>query len=111
MLRKTKEKEAEFKIRLRIKGYDHRIVERSCRQIIDLAYSFGVKIKGPVPLPTEIHKFTVLRSSFVKKDSREQFEMRIHKRLIEIQNPPRRLIDALQNLTLPAGVDVEIKVL
>jgi len=111
MAKKKKEEEAKFRIRLKIKGYDHRIVERSCRQIIDLAYSFGAKIKGPVPLPTEIHKFTVLRSSFVKKDSREQFEMRVHKRLIEIENPPRRLIDSLQNLTLPAGVDVEIKVL
>ncbi len=122
MLRKekeTKEKEKKDKeekeqnslprLRIKIKAYDHRLIDNSARQIVENALRYGVKVIGPIPLPTEIKKFTVNRSTFVHKDAREQFEMRIHKRLIDIINPTHRLIDSLQNLNLPAGVDIEIK--
>ncbi len=97
------------KIRIKLKAYDHRILDQSARQIVETALRFGSEVLGPVPLPTEIRKYTVNRSTFVHKDAREQFEMRVHKRLIEIKNPTSRVIDALTNLTLPAGVDIEIK--
>ena len=108
---KTVAKDQEVKSRLRIKlqSYDHKVVDTSTRQIIETALRYGAEISGPVPLPTEIHKYTVNRSSFIHKDAREQFEMRIHKRLIEILNPNPKIIDALTNLNLPAGVDIEIK--
>ena len=96
-------------LRIKIKAYDHRVIDNSARQIIDNALRQGAKVIGPIPLPTEIKKFTVNRSTFIHKDAREQFEMRIHKRLIEISNPNHRIIDGLQNLNLPAGVDIEIK--
>lgn len=103
--------EPEIKTRLRIKllAYDPKVIDNSARQIVETALRFGVEVSGPIPLPTEIHKYTVNRSSFIHKDSREQFEMRIHKRLIDILNPTPRVIDALTSLTLPAGVDIEIK--
>lgn len=109
--KKVKEEEKELKQRIRIKlsAYDHKVIDNSARQIVETASRYGVKILGPVPLPTEIHKYTVNRSSFVHKDSREQFEMRIHKRLIDILNPNPKVIDALMGLTLPAGVNIEIK--
>ncbi|OHA62310.1 MAG: 30S ribosomal protein S10 [Candidatus Wildermuthbacteria bacterium GWA2_46_15] len=97
------------KLRIRLRAYDHKILDASCRQIVDTAARFGVQVLGPVPLPTEIRKYTVNRSSFVHKDSREQFEMRIHKRLIDILEPSQKIIDALTNLNLPTGVDIEIK--
>lgn len=97
------------KIRIRLRAYDHKVIDNSCKQIIDVALRYGSEVLGPVPLPTEIHKYTVNRSSFVHKDSREQFEMRVHKRLIDILNPNPKVIDALMNLNLPAGVDVDIK--
>lgn len=97
------------RIRIRIKAYDHRVIDNSARQIVEAVLRQGAKVVGPLPLPTEIKKFTVNRSTFVHKDAREQFEMRIHKRMIDILNPTRRIIDALQTLNLPAGVDVEIK--
>jgi len=97
------------KVRIKIKGYDYRILDNSCRQIIEAAIRYGSEVIGPIPLPTEIHHYTVNRSTFVKKDSREQFEMRIHKRLIEIINPNSKTIEALTNIDLPAGVDIEIK--
>jgi small subunit ribosomal protein S10 len=97
------------KIRIKLKAYDHKVIDNSARQIVEAALRYGVEILGPVPLPTEIHKYTVNRSSFVHKDAREQFEMRIHKRLIDILNPTPKVIDALANLNLPAGVDIEIK--
>ncbi|MGC8651250.1 MAG: 30S ribosomal protein S10 [Minisyncoccia bacterium] len=97
------------KVRIKIKGYDHRILDNSCRQILEAAIRYGSEVIGPIPLPTEIHRFTVNRSTFVKKDAREQFEMRIHKRLIEIINPNPKTIEALTNINLPAGVDIEIK--
>lgn len=109
--KKIKEAEGEPRQRLRIKirAYDSKIIDQSARQIVETAERQGVEVVGPVPLPTQIHKYTVNRSSFVHKDSREQFEMRVHKRLIDIYNPNSRVIDAMMNLNLPAGVDVEIK--
>ncbi|MBU2544830.1 30S ribosomal protein S10 [Patescibacteria group bacterium] len=106
-----KEKEPELKQRLRIKlrAYDYKVIDNSAKQIVDTVLRHGVEVLGPVPLPTEIKKYTVNRSSFVHKDAREQFEIRIHKRLIDILNPNSNVIDALMNLTLPAGVDIEIK--
>lgn len=97
------------KIRIKIKAYDHKLIDQSAKQIVDTAKRSGAHITGPIPLPTEKTKYTVLRSTFVHKDSREQFEMRIHKRLIDITEPTPKTVDALTNLNLPAGVDVEIK--
>ena len=97
------------RLRIKIRAYDSKIIDNSSRQIVDTAMRYGAKIVGPVPLPTEIHKYTVNRSTFVHKDSREQYEMRVHKRLIDIINPNSKIIDALMNLNLPAGVDIEIK--
>lgn len=101
--------EVHSKIRIKIKGYDYRILDNSCRQIIDTVIRQGGEVIGPIPLPTEIHRYTVNRATFIKKDSREQFEMRIHKRLIEIINPNQKIIEALSSLSLPAGVEVEVK--
>jgi small subunit ribosomal protein S10 len=111
---KISEKEAPAdlkpKLRIKLRAYDYKVIDNSAKQIIDTAMRYGAEITGPVPLPTEIHKYTVNRSSFVHKDAREQFEMRVHKRLIDIQNPNPDVLDALMNLNLPAGVDIEIKV-
>ncbi len=106
---KKKEEEIKQKIRIKIRAHDHKVVDQSAKQIVDTALRYGAKVCGPVPLPTEIHKYTVNRSTFVHKDSREQFEARVHKRLIDILNPSSKAIDALMNLNLPAGVDIEIK--
>lgn len=103
------EEEVKPKLRIKLRAYDHKVIDNSTRQIIEVATRYGAEILGPIPLPTEIHKYTVNRSSFIHKDAREQFEMRVHKRLIDILNPNPRIIDALMNLTLPAGVDIEIK--
>ncbi|MFH1780494.1 MAG: 30S ribosomal protein S10 [Candidatus Nealsonbacteria bacterium] len=97
------------KIRIKLRAYDHKVIDKSAREICETALRYGSEISGPVPLPTETRKYTVNRSSFVHKDAREQFEMRIHKRLIDILSPNSRVIDALTSLTLPAGVDIEIK--
>lgn len=97
------------RIRIKIRAYDHKIVDQSARTIIDTVLRSGASISGPVPLPTEKKKYTVLKSSFVHKDSRDQYEMRVHKRLIDIVEPTAKTVDSLQNLNLPAGVDVEIK--
>ena len=97
------------KLRLKIRAYDHRLIDTSTKQIIDTAERSGADVVGPIPLPTETRKYTVNRSTFVHKDSREQFEMRVHKRLLEITNPEQKLIEALSNLNLPSGVDIEIK--
>lgn len=104
-----KDQKEQNRIRIRIKSYDHKVIDSSVKQIVDTAIRYGANLQGPSPLPTEIRKYTVNRSSFVHKDSREQFEMRIHKRLLDILNPNAQLIDALMDLNLPAGVDVEIK--
>jgi small subunit ribosomal protein S10 len=103
------EEEIKPKLRIRLRAYDHKVIDNSAKQIIEVVLRHGAEVSGPVPLPTEIHKYTVNRSSFIHKDAREQFEMRVHKRLIDILNPNPKVIDALMNLTLPAGVDIEIK--
>jgi len=97
------------KIRIRLKAYDHRIIDKSCEQIIETAVRSGAAVAGPIPLPTEKNKITVLKSPHVHKDAREQFEMRTHKRLIDILNPTPKTIDNLMSLDLPHGVDIEIK--
>ena len=103
------EEEVKPKLRIKLRAFDHKVIDNSAKQIIEIALRYGAEVSGPVPIPTEIHKYTVNRSSFVHKDSREQFEMRVHKRLIDILNPNPKVIDALMSLTLPAGVDIEIK--
>lgn len=97
------------RIRIRIRAYDHKIIDQSTKTIVETVERSGAQIKGPVPLPTEKKKYTVIRSAFVHKNSREQYEMRIHKRLIDILEPTAKTVDALTNLNLPSGVDVEIK--
>ena len=97
------------KLRIRVRAYESKILDTSVKQIIDTARRFEAVILGPIPLPTEIKKYTVNRSSFIYKDAREQFEMRTHKRLIDIVNPNAKLIEALTNLSLPSGVDVDVK--
>ncbi|PIV42224.1 MAG: 30S ribosomal protein S10 [Candidatus Nealsonbacteria bacterium CG_4_10_14_0_2_um_filter_40_15] len=105
----VEETEVKPKIRIKLRAFDHKVIDSSARQIVDVVLRYGAEISGPIPLPTENHKYTVNRSSFVHKDAREQFEMRVHKRLIDIVNPNQKVIDALTNLNLPAGVDIEIK--
>ena len=107
----TKKSTTEEKARIRIKilAFDHKIIDQSTRTIIETAVRSGATIVGPVPLPTEIKKFTTNSSTFVHKDARDQYEMRVHKRLLDIINPTPQTVDALQNLNLPAGVDLEIK--
>ncbi|MBT4121739.1 30S ribosomal protein S10 [bacterium] len=109
---KTEEKVKENKapkVRIKIRAYDHKIIDQSTKTIIETATRSGAKIVGPIPLPTEKNKFTVLKSTFVHKDSRDQYEMRIHKRLIDILEPTPKTVDSLMSLSLPAGVDIEIK--
>ncbi|MEW5805187.1 MAG: 30S ribosomal protein S10 [Patescibacteria group bacterium] len=101
--------EPKQKMRIKIRSYDHKVIDSSCRLIIETATRYGAEVVGPVPLPTEVKKYTVNRSTFVHKDSREQFEMRIHKRLIDILNPSAKTIEALTNLSLPAGTEIEVK--
>ena len=97
------------KIRIRLKAYDHRILDQSAEQIVEAAERTGAVVAGPIPLPTHIKKFTVIRSPFIDKDSREQFEIRTHKRLIDIVEPTSKTVDTLMRLQLPAGVDIEVK--
>ncbi|MBU0540483.1 30S ribosomal protein S10 [Patescibacteria group bacterium] len=97
------------RVRIKIRAYDHKIIDQSTRTIIDTAERSGAKVVGPVPLPTEKKKWTVNRSTFVHKNAREQFEMRIHKRIVDILDPNAKTIESLTSLNLPAGVDVEIK--
>jgi small subunit ribosomal protein S10 len=103
------EAEVRPQLRIKLRSYDSKVIDASCQQIVDIAARTNVEIAGPVPLPTEIKRYTVNRSTFVHKDAREQFEMRIHKRLIEILSPTQRFIDALRDLTLPSGVEIEVK--
>ena len=103
------EEEVKPRIRIKIKAYDHKIIDQSAKLIVETAQRSGASISGPVPLPTEIRKYTVNKSTFVHKDARDQYEMRTHKRLIDIMNPTPKTIDSLTNLDLPAGVDVEIR--
>jgi small subunit ribosomal protein S10 len=97
------------RIRIRLRAYDHHILDASAKQIVETAEASGATVAGPIPLPTEIKKFTVLRSPFVDKDSREQFEIRTHKRLIDILEPTAKTVEQLTRLNLPGGVDIEIK--
>lgn len=106
MAEKTEPKQ---KIRIRLKAYDYRIIDKSAEQIIQTVERSGAKAIGPIPLPTEKKKVTVLKSTFIHKDSRSQYEIRIHKRLIDVISPTEKTIDALMGLDLPAGVDIEIK--
>ncbi|MEK9134925.1 MAG: 30S ribosomal protein S10 [Patescibacteria group bacterium] len=105
----SKEIELKPKLRIKLRAYDHKVVDSSAKQIIETILRQGSGALGPIPLPTEIKKFTVNRSSFVHKDAREQFEMRVHKRIIDILTPNQKVIESLMSLTLPAGVDIEIK--
>lgn len=105
----TKKEETKQRIRIRLKAYDNKIIDQSAKQILDTAIRTGATVAGPIPLPTDKKSFTVLRSPHVFKDAREQFEMRTHKRLIDISDPTPKTVDALTNLSLPAGVDIEIK--
>ena len=98
------------KIRIRLKAYDHRVLDESAKRIVETAERTGAKVSGPVPLPTKIERFTVRRSTFVHKDSHEHFEIRTHNRLIDILEPESKTIDNLMRLNLPAGVDIEIKI-
>ena len=100
---------ADQKIRIRLKAYDHRLIDRSASEIVETAKRTGAQVRGPIPLPTKIEKFTVNRSPHIDKKSREQFEMRTHKRLLDIVDPTPQTVDALMKLDLAAGVDVEIK--
>jgi small subunit ribosomal protein S10 len=100
---------AKQKIRIRLKAYDHRVLDQSARRIVETAERTGAKVVGPVPLPTRIEKFTVRRSPFIDKDTHEHFEIRTHKRLIDVLDPDAKTIDLLTRLNLPAGVDIEIK--
>lgn len=101
--------QAEHKLRIRVRAYEHKILDLSVKQIMDTAARFDAVVVGPVPLPTEIKRWTVNRSTFVYKDAREQFEMRVHKRLIDIMNPSPKVIEALTNLNLPSGVTIDVK--
>jgi small subunit ribosomal protein S10 len=98
------------KIRIRLKAYDHRVLDESAKRIVETAERTGARVVGPVPLPTRIERFTVRRSSFIDKDSHEPFEIRTHKRLIDVLDPDSKTTDALMRLNLPAGVDIEIKI-
>lgn len=105
----NKKEEIANRIRVKIRAYDNKVIDQATQTIIETAERNGSKVVGPIPLPTEKTKFTVLRSTFVHKNAREQYEMRVHKRLLDIQNPNAKCVDALMSLKLPAGVDVEIK--
>ncbi len=100
---------AEPKLRIRVRAYEHKILDMSVKQIMDTAARFDAKVVGPIPLPTEVKRWTVNRSTFVHKDAREQFEMRIHKRVIDIMSPNPKVIEALTNLNLPSGVTIDVK--
>lgn len=108
---KAVKEEGVSKLRIRVRAYEHKILDASLKQIMDTAIRYDVNFFGPVPLPTEIKKYTVNRSSFIDKNAREQFEMRVHKRLIDIINPNQKIIEALTNLSLPSGVNIDVKMM
>jgi len=99
------------RLRIRVRAYEYKVLDNSVKQIIDTALRYDAQVRGPVPLPTEKKKYTVNRSTFIYKDSQEQYEMRIHKRLIDIMNPSQKVIEALTNLNLPSGVSVDVKMI
>ena len=110
--RKVASAEGEIqKLRIRVRAYEHKILDASVKHIMDTALRFDAKVVGPIPLPTEIKKYTVNRAAFVYKDAREQYEMRVHKRVIDILNPPPKVIEALTNLSLPSGVNIDVKIM
>ncbi len=111
MTKSVKEKEVTHKLRIRVRAYENKVLDNSVKQIIDTALRYDAEVLGPTPLPTEIKKYTVLRSTFIYKNAREQFEMRIHKRLIDILNPSAKVIEALTNLSLPSGVSIDVKMM
>ncbi len=108
---KTAKEDAGIMLRIRVRAYENKILDASVKQIIDTALRHDAKVQGPVPLPTEIKKYTVNRSPFIYKNAREQFEIRTHKRLIDIISPSPKTIEALTNLSLPSGVDIDVKML
>ncbi len=109
--KKEKKEDGQVVLRIRVRAYESKILDASVKQIIDTALRYDAKIVGPVPLPTEIKKYTVNRASFVYKNAREQFEIRVHKRLIDIINPNPKTVEALTNLSLPSGVDIDVKMM
>ena len=108
---KKKEQDVPQKLRLRVRAYDHKLIDNSVRQIIETAEKHDASVIGPIPLPTELKKYTVNRFTFIATNSREQFELRVHKRLLDILNPSQKIIESLGNMNLPAGVDIEIKII
>ena len=108
---KVKKEEPISKLRIRVMAYEYKVLDLSVKQIIDTAMRYDAKIVGPIPLPTEIKKYTVNRSPFVYKNAREQFEMRVHRRVIDIINPSPKIMDALTNLSLPSGVNIDVKIM
>ncbi len=109
--KKGTDKEVTHKLRIRIRAYENKVLDNSVKQIIDTAVRYDADVIGPIPLPTEIKKYTVNRSPFIYKNAREQFEMRTHKRLIDILNPNAKVIEALTNLSLPSGVSIDVKMM
>ena len=111
--KKVVSKKAVFinKLRIKVTAYEHKVLDLSVKQIMDTALKFDAEVRGPVPLPTSIKKYTVNRSTFIFKDAREQFEMRVHKRLIDILSPSQKVIEALTNMSLPSGVDIDVKLM
>lgn len=109
--KKVSDKEVTHKLRIRVRAYENKVLDNSVKQIIDTALRYDAEVLGPIPLPTEIKKYTVNRSTFIYKDAREQFEMRTHKRLIDILNPSAKVIEALTNLSLPSGVNIDVKMM
>ncbi len=106
-----KAEEITSRLRIRVRAYESKILDLSVKQIIDTALRYDAKVQGPIPLPTEIKKYTVNRAAFVYKNAREQFEMRVHKRLIDILNPTPKIIESLTNLSLPSGVNIDVKLI
>jgi len=109
IVKKISKKDETQKLRIRVRAYEHKILDNSIKQIIDTILRFDAVIVGPIPLPTEIKKYTVNRAPFIYKDAREQFEMRVHKRVIDIINPSSKVIEALTNMNLPSGVNIDVK--
>jgi len=107
----AKKEEAISKLRIRVMAYEYKVLDLSVKQIIDTALRYDAKVIGPIPLPTEIKKYTVNRAPFVYKNAREQFEMRVHRRVIDIINPSPKIMDALTNLSLPSGVNIDVKII
>jgi len=108
---RSKKSEGTHRLRIRVRAYEHGILDSSVKQIIDTAARYNAEVIGPVPLPIDIKKYTVNRAAFIDKDSREQFEMRIHKRMIDILNPAPKVIEALTNIDLPSGVNIDVKMM